>query len=158
MWPFRRKCFYVQVWFLNGRRLYTYKTTDRSIRINTVVMVPAGPEIKPAIVVGIGLRPGEKLPCDPEDIREVIGKADWRERRLFKGIKVPISIDISQRRVQTKHGMELVETNAEERAQFRKIYAKIPQIKVIETKKAPKPQQDLSWIDELEFLDAIFDD
>ncbi len=158
MWPFSRDYFYVQVCFLHGKHPYTYKTVDRSIRINTVVTVPAGAEIKPAIVTGIGLLPGEKLPCDPEDISEVIGKADWRERRLFKGIDMRMPIDVSQRAQKTEHGIKQVITTEKERVQLRKKYGNDPRFKVVETQKPPKPKPDLRWIDELEFLDAIFDD
>ncbi len=158
MWPFRRSFSYVQVCFLHGRHPYTYKTTDRSIRINTVVMVPAGAEIKPAIVTGVGLPDGEKLPCAPEDIREVIGKAGRCECKQFEGVDMRIPIDISRRTVMTEHGAEQIVTTEEERAYLRKKYEKLPQFKVIEILTAPERHSDLSWIDELEFLDAIFDD
>ena len=47
---FGKKYIYVDVCFLHGQHPYTYRTNDSTIANNTVVMVPAGDEIKPAIV------------------------------------------------------------------------------------------------------------
>lgn len=50
---FSEKYIYVDVCFLNSQHPYTYRTNDSSITINTVVMVPAGDEVKPAIVAKV---------------------------------------------------------------------------------------------------------
>lgn len=43
---FSKKYIYVDVCFLHGQHPYTYRTNDSSIAINTVVMVPAGTEMR----------------------------------------------------------------------------------------------------------------
>lgn len=47
---FFKKYTYIDVCFLHGQHPYTYRTNAGTIAINTVVMVPAGDEIKPEIV------------------------------------------------------------------------------------------------------------
>ena len=77
---------YVSVWFGSGRRLYTYKTKDRSITVNTVVVVPVGEnnEVKPAIVGGVYLLSPTFYPKDR--MKTVIGKADARTGKAFEGV------------------------------------------------------------------------
>ena len=67
-------------------------------------------------------------------------------------------IDIAYKVVKTRKGMKQVLTTADERKQMRKdIKRKNPNLEVIES--APPAKKDaLAWIDELEMLDAIFDD
>lgn len=48
-----RKYIYVEVCFLHGNRPYSYRTSDRIIKVSDVVMVPAGDVIKPAIVASV---------------------------------------------------------------------------------------------------------
>lgn len=67
-------------------------------------------------------------------------------------------IDIAYKVVKTRKGMKQVLTTADERKQMRKdIKRKNPNLEVIESA-PPAKKDDLAWIDELEMLDAIFDD
>ena len=92
---FNKTYIYVDVCFLHGKHPYTYRTGDRSIAINDVVMVPAGEEIKPAIVTGVKTYKEKDVPVPPEQIKEIIGKADRANRKLFKGIDMRMPLDIS---------------------------------------------------------------
>lgn len=78
--------------------------------------------------------------------------------RKFTGVEMRMPIDISVMRRKTKKGVEEVVTTAEQRKQMRKELAKYPYLKIIEARKPAKPVDNLAWIDELEFFDAIFDD
>ena len=77
---------YVSVWFGRGRKLYTYKTRDRSITVNTVVYVPVGEDnaVKPAIVGGVYHLSPSFYPKDR--MKTVIGKADARTGKAFEGV------------------------------------------------------------------------
>ena len=81
---FSKKYIYVDVNFLHGQHPYTYRTNDTSITVNTVVMVPAGNEIKPAIVSGVKTYKEKDVPIPPEKLKEIIGKADRATQKLFK--------------------------------------------------------------------------
>lgn len=66
-------------------------------------------------------------------------------------------IDISVKMVQTKNGRIQVVTTAEERKRMRaSLKKKNPKIPIIETKPVPK-KDELSWIDDIEDMNAIFD-
>ena len=77
---------YVTVWFGKGRRLYTYKTGDRSVDVNTVVLVPVGEagEVKPAIVSGVYRLPPTDFPKNR--IKTVICAAGTKDSMIFEGI------------------------------------------------------------------------
>ena len=77
---------YVTVWFGKGRRLYTYKTRDRSVDVNTVVLVPVGEagEVKPAIVSGVYRFPPTNFPKNL--IKTVICAAGTKDSMIFDGI------------------------------------------------------------------------
>ena len=74
---------YVSVWFGNSRKLYTYKTKDRSISVNTVVLVPVGDagEVKPAIVGGVYNKPPTDYPRNR--LKTVIGVAGGKDSMAF---------------------------------------------------------------------------
>ena len=77
---------YVSVWFGKSRRLYTYKTKDRSISVNSVVVVPVGDsgEVKPALVCGVSGTSPTDYPRN--QIKTVIGIAGIRDSQAFAGI------------------------------------------------------------------------
>lgn len=130
---FQKKYIYVQVCFLHGKHPYTYRTKDRSINVNTVVMVPAGDEVKPAIVTGVREYKEKDVPYPLEKTKEIIGKADRANRKLFKGIDMRMPLDISVKSVQILDGYARVVTDKAERWEMRERYLRRPDIKIIET-------------------------
>lgn len=90
---FSKKYIYVDVCFLQGQHPYTYRTTDSSIKINDVVMVPAGNEIKPAIVSGVKVYKDKDVPIPPEKLKEIIGRADCANQKLFKDVDMRMPMD-----------------------------------------------------------------
>ena len=141
---FSKTYIYVDVCFLYGKHPYTYRTNDSSIRINDVVMVPAGDEIKPAIVTGVKAYKEKEVPVPPERLKEIIGKADREHRKLFKGIDMRASLDISVKTVRTTNGHATVVTDAEERRQLKEKYKKRSDLKLIETEPVSKAYTVLS--------------
>ncbi len=130
---FNKKYIYVDVCFLHGKHPYTYRTSDSSININTVVMVPAGDEIKPAVVTRIMVYKEKDVPIPPEKIKEIIGKADRANRKLFDGVDMRTPLDISVKTVQTTSGHAVVVTDKLERQALKEKYGKRKDIKLIET-------------------------
>ena len=135
---FGKKYIYVDVCFLHGKHPYTYRTNDSSITINTVVMVPAGDEIKPAIVTGVKTYKEKDVPISPEQLKEIIGKADRENRKLFKGIDMRMPLDISVKTMQTTNGHATVVTDKEDRQRLREQYSKQKNLKLIETQPVSK--------------------
>ena len=133
---FSKKYIYVDVCFLHGKHPYTYRTNDSSIAINTVVMVPAGNEIKPAIVTGVKAYKEKDVPIPPEKLKEIVGKADRANRKLFEGIDMPM--DISIKTVQTTSGHAVVVTDKLERQALKEQFGKRKDIKLIETQPVSK--------------------
>ena len=152
-----KKYIYLSVCFQNSRHPYAYLTTDKSIKINDVVMVPVPDgEAKPAIVAGVTVCTEKEAPWPPAQTKMILGRADRKNRKLFAGVDMRIPMDISVVRITNKKGkIEEHITTAKERELLRKEYAKSPNVKIIETR---KPAPDTDWIDEIEFFDAIFDD
>ena len=152
-----KKYIYLSVCFQNSRRTYAYRTNDKSIKINDVVMVPVPDgETKPAIVAAVTVCTEKDAPWPPDKTKLIIGRADRKAQKLFKGEDMRIPMDISVIRIKNKKGkIEEHVTTARERELLRKEYGKSPNVKIIETR---KPAPDTDWIDELEFFDAIFDD
>lgn len=101
---FNKKYIYVDVCFLHGKYPYTYRTSDSSITVNTVVMVPARDEVKPAIVTRVKTYKEKDVPVPPDQLKEIIGKADRENRKLFKGIDMRMPLDISVKTVRTTNG------------------------------------------------------
>ena len=130
---FSKKYIYVDVCFLHGQHPYTYRTNDSSIAINTVVMVPAGNEIKPAIVTGVRVYKEKDVPIPPEKLKEIIGKADRANRKLFDGVDMRMPMDISVKTVQTTNGHAVVVTDKLERQRMKEQLGKRKDIKLIET-------------------------
>ena len=154
-----KKYIYLSVCFQGSRKPYAYRTDDKSIKVNDVVMVPVPDgEAKPAIVADVKISTAKDAPWPPDQTKMIIGRADRKNRKLFAGVDMRMPIDISVMRRKTRKGVEEVVTTAEQRKQMRKELSKYPYLKIIETRKPAKPADDLAWIDELEFFDAIFDD
>lgn len=135
---FSKKYIYVDVCFLHGKHPYTYRTNDSSIAINTVVMVPAGNEIKPAIVTGVKAYKEKDVPIPPEKLKEIVGKADRANRKLFEGIDMRMPMDISIKTVQTTSGHAVVVTDKLERQAPKEQFGKRKDIKLIETQPVSK--------------------
>lgn len=141
---FGKKYIYVDVCFLHGKYPYTYRTNDTTININTVVMVPAGSEIKPAIVTGVKTYKEKEVPIPPGQLKEIIGKADRANRKLFDGIDMRMPLDISVKNVRTTNGSARVVTDKAERQSLREKYGKRKDIKLIETDPVSKAYSILS--------------
>lgn len=135
---FSKKYIYVDVCFLHGQHPYTYRTNDSSITINTVVMVPAGNEIKPAIVTGVRVYKEKDVPIPPEKLKEIIGKADRANRKLFDGVDMRMPMNISVKTVQTTNGHAVVVTDNLERQRMKEQLGKRKDIKLIETQPVSK--------------------
>jgi hypothetical protein len=141
---FSKKYIYVDVCFLSGKHPYTYRTKDSSITINTVVMVPAGDEIKPAIVTRVKVYKEKNVPVPPDQLKGIIGKADRANRKLFKGVDMRMPLDISVKTVKTTNGQATVVTDKAERKMLQERFRKRNDIKLIETQPASKAYQVVS--------------
>ena len=125
---------YVSVCFLRGSHPYTYRTTDRSIRVNDVVMVPAGDEVKPAIVTGVKVyKKNDALPYPLEKTKMILGRADRKTKKLFKGIDMRMPVDISVTTMKTYSGTAQVVTDKHTRDLWKRELAKHPELKKVET-------------------------
>ena len=156
-----KKYIYLSVCFQSGGKAYCYRTEDRSIKVNDVVMVPVpGEPDKPAIVAGVDIVTEKDAPYPPDKIKMITGRADRKNRKVFDGVDMRMPVDIARIRVKTKKGIEEIITTESQRKELRKKYGNNPNVKIIESCKPAKeiPKNDLGWIDELEMLDAIFDD
>ena len=130
---FSKKYIYVDVCFQQGKHPYTYRTNDSSITINTVVMVPVGNEIKPAIVSRVRVYKEKDVPVPPDQIKEIVGKADRVNRKLFQGVDMRVPMDISVKTVLTTNGHAVVVTDNPERQRLREQFGKRKDIRLIET-------------------------
>ena len=139
-----KKYIYADVCFLHGKHPYTYRTNDSSISINTVVMVPAGNEIKPAIVCKVRKYKEKDVPIPPDQLKEIIGKADRANRKLFKGVDMRTPMDISVKTVRTTNGHAVVVTDDPERKRLRDQFGKRKDIRLIETHPASKAYRIIS--------------
>ncbi|MCI6396533.1 MAG: hypothetical protein MR851_09920 [[Clostridium] scindens] len=84
---FNKKYIYVSVCFQNSSRSYAYRTEDKSIKINDVVMVPVpGEAAKPAIVTKVQICTEKDAPYPPDKTKMIIGRADRKTRKLFDGV------------------------------------------------------------------------
>lgn len=170
MMIFRRIFYYVQVRFPRGRHSYTYKTEDKSIRVGTIVMVKAGTEIKTAIVTGIGLPDGEELPCPPEQIKRIIGKANGWSRKLFIEADASTQEETTMRRDNRKterainNARWIVRTHLFRRDEYicsvcdrvsDKPYEVCPYCQIPRKKKL---EYHATWVDEIECMSAALDD
>lgn len=156
-----KKYIYLSVAFRSGGKNYAYRTEDRSIKVNDVVMVPVPNEPdKPAIVAGVQVCTEKDAPYPPSKTKMITGKADRKTAKLFAGVDMRIPFDIAKMRVNTKKGVKEIITTEAQRKELRAKYGKDPNLKIIESCKPAKEQakDGLDWIDELEMLDAIFDD
>ena len=76
-----KKYIYLSVCFQNSWHPYAYLTTDKSIKINDVVMVPVPDgEAKPAIVAGVTVCTEKEAPWPPAQTKMILGRADRKNR------------------------------------------------------------------------------
>ena len=131
---FNKKYIYVSVCFLNGGRTYAYRTEDKSIKINDVVMVPVrNGEIMPAIVTAVQTCTKKDAPYPPNKTKMIVGRANPQTQKLFDGVDMRIPMDISIKSVGTPNGNVIVVTDQEERARMREQLGNQDDIKIIET-------------------------
>ena len=141
--------------------MYAYRTDNKYIKVNDVVMVPVPNEPdKPAIVAAVGIYTEKDAPYPPDKTKMISGLADRKNRKIFKGVDMRMPMDIAKVRVKTKRGVEEIITTEAQRKELRKKYGNDPSIKIIESCKPAKEikKDEFGWIDELEMIDAIFDD
>ena len=156
-----KKYIYLSVCFQGGGKTYAYRTEDRSIKVNDVVMVPVPNEPdKPAIVAGVTICTEKDAPYPPDKTKMITGRTDRKNRKLFAGVDMRMPFDIARIRINTKKGVQEIISTEAQRIELRKKYGNDPKLKIIESCKPAKeiPKDELGWIDELEMLDAIFDD
>ena len=156
-----KKYVYLSVCFEGGSKMYAYRTDNKYIKVNDVVMVPVPNELdKPAIVAAVDICTEKDAPYPPDKTKMISGLADRKNRKIFKGIDMRMPMDIAKVRVKTKRGVEEVITTEAQRKELRKKYGNDPSIKIIESCRPAKEIKidEFGWIDELEMLDAIFDD
>ena len=156
-----KKYIYLSVCFQGGGKTYAYRTEDRSIKVNDVVMVPVPNEPdKPAIVAGVTICTEKDAPYPPDKTKMITGRADRKNRKLFAGVDMRMPFDIARIRINTKKGVQEIISTEAQRIELRKKYGNDPKLKIIESCKPAKeiPKDELGWIDELEMLDATFDD
>lgn len=116
------KYLYAAVVYLNGHKFYTYRTDDRTLKINDVVMVPvANQEPQPAIVAWVREFTEEDAPYPPEKTKWIIGRADRETVRLFAGMDLRMPYDISVKAIRDVDGKRVgVVTTAAEREVLRR--------------------------------------
>lgn len=156
-----KKYIYLSVCFVGGGKTYCYLTKDKYIKVNDVVMVPVPNEPdKPAIVAGVDICTEKDAPYPPGRTKYITGPADRKTKKLFKGVDMRMPFDIAVVSIKTKNGIEKIVTTEEERQELRRKYGSDPNLKIIESCKPAKAQKrdDLGWIDEIEAIDAIFND
>ncbi len=157
----QKKYIYLSVCFQGGEKTYFYQTRDKSIKVNDVVMVPVPNELdKPAIVAKVDVYTEKDAPYPPDKTKMITGRANGKNRKSFEGVDMRIPFDIAKIRVKTKKGVQEIITTEAQRKELRKKYGNDSNLKIIESCKPAKeiPKDELGWIDELEMLDAIFDD
>ncbi len=81
---FAKKYIYVSVCFQESKVPYYYRTDDRHIRVNDVVIVPAGSEQKAARVVAKEVFKEKNVPYPIAQTKVVLRRAIWAERRAFR--------------------------------------------------------------------------
>ncbi len=135
---FGKKYIYVGVCFFGSRHPYSYRTTDSSIRINNVVIVPTPEGEKAAIVTSVGRYREKEVPYPLDKTKFIIRKANHAERKEFAGVDMRMPLDISTKRVKTYSGEAIVITDKTERDSLRKYYSGRADVKIIET--YPKSQ------------------
>lgn len=157
---FPKKYTYVFVLFEEAKHAYSYLTTDKTIKNGDIVIVPVGANNEPKAVYVEEVRTvtEDNIPYSLEKTKTVIRRAKKKEIKDFLRDDLRIPMDISYYRVKTKTGIKEITTSEAERVPLREKYKNHPVIKTVETRKPAKPKDDLAWIDELEFFDAIFDD
>ena len=156
-----KKYIYLSVCFQGGGKTYAYRTEDKSIKVNDVVMVPVPNEPdKPAIVAGVDICTEKDAPYSPDKTKMITGRADRKNMKLFAGVDMRMPFDIARMRINTKKGVQEIITTEAQRKELRKKYGNDPTLKIIESCRPSKeiPKDELGWIDELEMLDSIFDD
>ena len=73
------------------------------------------------------------VPVSPDRVKEIIGKADRKNRKLFKDMDMRMPFDISVKTVRTTNGHATVVTDEEDRRQLREQFGKRNDLKLIET-------------------------
>ena len=157
-----KKYLYAAVVYLNGRKFYTYRTTDRTLKTNDVVIVPvADKDPQPAIIAWVREFTAENAPYPPEKTKMILGRADWKTAKLFAGIDLRMPLDISVKSVRRKDGTSVnMVTTASERAALRRRYENSPDCRIVE-KIHPEPapeRKSRNWIDDIEDFHAMMDD
>jgi len=133
------KYIYLSVCFQDGRKTYYYRTKDKSIKVNDVVMVPVPNEPdKPAIVTGVHIFTENEAPYPPEKTKMITGMADRNNHKLFDGVDMRMPIDIAKMRIRTENGIEEIITTESERKELRKKCGNNPNLKIIESCKPAK--------------------
>ena len=83
----QRKYIYLSVCFQGGGKTYAYRTDNKNIKVNDVVMVPVPDEPdKPAIVAAVDVCTEKNAPYPPDKTKLITGLADRKNRKLFKGV------------------------------------------------------------------------
>ena len=142
---FTKKYRYVSVFFQNGRKPYAYRTEDKTIKINDVVMVPvAGGEIRPAIVAKVQTCAKKDAPYPPNKTKMIIGRADRETSKAFADIDMRVPMDISIKSVGTANSVVLVVTDQEERDHMKAQFGNQDNIKLIETQPVSKANRVIS--------------
>ena len=153
---------------------YYYRTDRRGIKVGDQVVVPVSNNGKWKIgtvetVEKYSLR---SVPYPLDRTKGIVDKVGFGSKRKVKRHNAEIDnskyppMDISLRNLKTKKGYVSVITTAEERERIKRNqkYGKLvlienyPPATREEVKLRPREIDDLRWIDELEMLDAIFDD
>ena len=131
---FTKKYTYVSVCFQNSNRTYAYRTEDKSIKINDVVMVPVRDgEVKPTIVTKVQICTKKDAPYPPDKTKMIVGRADYETSKCFDGVDMRMPMDISIKSVRTPNGNAIVVTDKEERKRLREQLRNRDDIKLIET-------------------------
>ncbi len=130
---FQKTYIYVFVCFPNGKQPYAYRTADRSITVNTVVMVPVGNEVRPAIVTGVREYKEKDVPYPLEMTKPILGRVDRKASRGFRGIDMRMPYDISVKTVRIPGGFATVVTDKAERKAARQYCRGRKDLRLIET-------------------------
>lgn len=122
---------YVSVCFRPGAQSYSYRTTDSSVKVGDMVVVPAGHEEKVGSVTAVEKYKKSNVPYPVEKTKLVIRKATKvdMEKNLELDMRVPM--DISTTSFKTETGYRIVVLGQKDRETIKKQFVG-KNVKIIE--------------------------
>lgn len=114
---------YVSVCFKPGTQSYSYRTTDSSVKVGDVVVVPVGSAEKVGLVTAVEKYKKSNVPYPVEKTKIVIRKATKDEVDKNPEIDMRVPMDISTTSFKTETGYKIVVLNQKDREALKKQFA-----------------------------------